>query len=168
MIWLYIIIFIFGLTFLYAAWRAAPWLPMRANDVERALSLAKIQLGEKFYDLGAGDGRTLLAAAAEGAIAEGFEISLFPYLLAKLKIIFSKNKNKPKIYFRDFWRINLGEADVIFVFLMPRIMQKLKEKMEKELKPGARIICYTFLMPGWQPAAVGDIPGRPKIYLYQR
>jgi hypothetical protein len=168
MIWLYIIVFIFALTFLYASWRAAPWLPMYSNDGARAVVLARFRAGDKFYDLGAGDGRTLVAAAEAGAYSEGFEISLFPYLLAKIKIFFSSVKNKPKIYFRDFWKINLGEADVIFVFLMPRIMEKLKVKMEKELKSGARIICYTWPMPGWEPAAVDDIPGRPKIYLYIR
>ncbi|HTX86788.1 MAG TPA: SAM-dependent methyltransferase [Candidatus Nanoarchaeia archaeon] len=168
MIWVYIIVFIFALTFLYASWRAAPWLPMYANDVARVIDLAKIKEGEKFFDLGAGDGRTLFAAAGAGAISEGFEISLLPYLITKIKILCSPKKNKPKIFFRDFWKINLSEADVIFVFLMPRIMEKLKEKMEKELKPGARIICYTWPMPGWEPAAVDDIPGRLKIYLYKK
>jgi|WetSurMetagenome_2_1015567.scaffolds.fasta_scaffold18844_7 hypothetical protein len=168
MIWFYIVVFIFGLTFVYASWRAAPWLPMYGRDVKRAVELAEIKAGDKFFDLGAGDGRTLFAAVELGARAEGFEISLLPYLIAKFKIFFSKEKNKPKINFRDFWKINLGEADVVFVFLMPRIMEKLKEKMEKELKSGARIICYTWPMPGWKPAKIDDIPGSPKIHLYIR
>ncbi len=168
MIWIYLIVFIFGLTFVYAAWRAAPWLPMYREDVERAIKLARLKAGEKFFDIGAGDGRTLFAAAAAGAVSEGFEISLLPYLIAKFKIIFFRGKDKPKIYFRDFWGINLGEADAIFVFLMPRIMQKLRVKMEKELKPGARVICYTWPMPGWTPAQVDSLPEQPKIYLYIR
>jgi hypothetical protein len=168
MIWLYIIIFIFALTFLYASWRAAPWLPMFARDVQRAAELAAFKPGEKFFDLGAGDGRILLAASALGAQAEGFEISLLPYLIAKFKIIFSREKNRPKIFFRDFWKINLGEADVVFVFLLPRIMEKLKTKMEKELKPGTRIICYTWPMPGWTAAKISEAEGGAKIYLYLR
>jgi len=166
LIWLYIIVFIFALTFLYAAWRAAPWLPMRSQDVKRAMALAEIKVGEKFYDLGAGDGRMLFGAAALGATAEGFEISLLPYLIAKFKIIFSREKNRPKIFFHDFWKINLAGADVIFVFLLPRIMEKLKEKMEKELKPGARIICYTWPMPGWEPKKISEAAGGAKAYLY--
>ncbi|MDD5527914.1 MAG: hypothetical protein PHO56_02955 [Patescibacteria group bacterium] len=166
MIWLYIIVFIFALTFLYASWRAAPWLPMYGKDLSRVINLARLKEGERFYDLGAGDGRTLLAAADAGVFAEGFEISLLPYLLAKFKIIFFKKKNKPKIYFRDFWNINLGEADVVFVFLLPRIMNQLKAKMETELKPGARIICYVWPMPGWEPAAVDAVSGQPKMYSY--
>ena len=110
MIWLYLIVFIFGFTFVYASWRAAPWLPMFREDVSRAISLAKLKEGEKFYDLGAGDGRTLIAAANAGAQAEGFEISLLPYLLAKIKFIFYSGKNKPKIYFRDFWKRENGEG----------------------------------------------------------
>ena len=168
MIWIYLVVFIFGVTFVYASWRAAPWLPMYREDVERAVKLAGLKPGEKFYDIGAGDGRTLFAAAAAGAVSSGLEISLLPYLITKFKIIFSIGKNKPKIYFRDFWRMNMGEADAIFVFLMPRIMQKLRKKMEQELKPGTRVICYTWPMPDCTPAQVDNIPGRPKIYLYTR
>jgi hypothetical protein len=166
LIWLYLVVFIFGLTFVYAAWRAAPWLPMRANDVKRAMALAEIKAGERFYDLGAGDGRMLFGAAALGATAEGFEISLLPYLIARFKIIFSREKNRPKIFFRDFWKTNLAGADVIFVFLLPRIMEKLKGKMEKELKPDARIICYTWPMPGWTAKTVSEAEEGAKIYLY--
>jgi SAM-dependent methyltransferase len=168
MIWLYLIVFIFGFTFVYASWRAAPWLPMFREDVSRAISLAKLKEGEKFYDLGAGDGRTLIAAANAGAQAEGFEISLLPYLLAKIKFIFYSGKNKPKIYFRDFWKIDLSQADAVFVFLLPRIMNRMKEKTEKELKPGARVICYSWPMPGWQPEIIDDVKSRLKIYLYKR
>jgi hypothetical protein len=64
--------------------------------------------------------------------------------------------------------VDLKEADAVFVFLMPRIMPKLREKMERELKPGARVVCYSWPIPGWQPRAVDDAPGRPKIYLYER
>jgi SAM-dependent methyltransferase len=166
MIWLYLVIFIFSLTFLYASWRAAPWLPMYRQDVKRAVGLAEIKNGEVFIDLGAGDGRTILAAADLGAKAIGYEISLLPYLIAKYKILFSKNN--AQIYFHDFWRTDLKKADVIFVFLMPRIMQKLKLKMEKELKPGARIICYTWPMPGWEPKEVSEAAGGAKVYLYVR
>ena len=100
MIWIYVIVFIFALTFLYASWRAAPWLPMRAPDLERVMRLAGMKEGEIFYDLGAGDGRTLFATAELGASAEGFEISLLPYLITKVKILFGSGKNKTKIYFR--------------------------------------------------------------------
>ncbi len=166
LIWVYAVILIFCLTFLYASWRGAPWVPMRADDVVRAMRLAKIKEGEIFFDLGCGDGRSLLAAARAGAKAEGFEISLLPYFLAKIKIFFCKGKNKPKIYFRDLWRADLSRANTIFVFLTPRVMDRLREKMEKELKSGVKIICYVWPMPGWNPVETENIPGRFKIYRY--
>ena len=70
--------------------------------------------------------------------------------------------------FRDLWKVNLSEADIVFVFLMPRIMQKLKEKMEKELKPGAKIICYAWPIPGWEIKTISEAEGGAKIYLYVR
>ncbi|HTW97081.1 MAG TPA: 50S ribosomal protein L11 methyltransferase [Candidatus Methylomirabilis sp.] len=168
MIWLYLIVFIFGLSFLYGAYRAAPFLPMHAADVERVIKLAELKPGEKFFDLGCGEGRTLIAAARVGAEATGYEISLLPYIWAKIKILFYRGPNKSKVFFRDFWKINLGEADVVYNFLMPRVMAKLREKLKKELKPGARVINYTFYLPDWNPEKIDDIPGRPKIYLYRK
>jgi SAM-dependent methyltransferase len=168
LIWLYIVFLIFAATFIYAAWKAAPWMPMYRRDVKRAIDLADIKENDIFFDLGAGDGRTIIAASELGANAKGFEVSLLPYLLAKIKIVFSKSKNKPKIFFRDLWKVNLSEADIVFVFLMPRIMQKLKEKMEKELKPGAKIICYAWPIPGWDIKTVSEAAGGAKIYLYVR
>jgi SAM-dependent methyltransferase len=168
MVWLGLIVFIFALSFLYASWRAAPWVPMRANDVARVIALAKLKEGEIFYDLGSGDGRTILAAAQTGARAEGFEISLLPYLIAKIREIFISDKNKPQTHFKDFWHVDLSRADVVYIFLMPAIREKMKQKMERELRPGARVICYVWPMLGWPEAAVDDLPGRPKLRLYVR
>jgi SAM-dependent methyltransferase len=166
--WLYIIVLIILLSFVYASLRAAPWVPMRSNDVKRAIDLAEIKEGEVFYDLGSGDGRMIFAAARVGARAIGFEISLLPYLIARSKEFFVKAKIKPQTKLRDFWSIDLSAADIVYIFLMPKIREKMKEKMGKELRPGTKIICYVWPIPGWQPDKIDDVPGRPKLYLYTK
>jgi hypothetical protein len=51
---------------------------------------------------------------------------------------------------------------------MPKIFTKIKNKLEKELKPGAKIIIYAWPMEGWTPL-VEDCPvGKTPIYVYQR
>jgi SAM-dependent methyltransferase len=168
MFWLVLVVVIFSASFLYASWRAAPWVPIRANDVQRVIALARLKEGEVFYDLGSGDGRTLLAAAKAGAKAEGFEISLLPYLIAKVREKFANTKTRPQTHFKDFWHIDLSQADVVYIFLMPAVREKMKEKMERELRPGTRVICYVWPMLGWTETEIDNLPDRPKLRLYIR
>ena len=164
--WLYIIALIFTFSFAYACFRAAPWVPMHAKDVPRVMALARLSEGEVFFDLGAGDGRTIIAAAQAGAKAKGYEISLLPFFIAWGKILFSGQIKNSKMIFRDFWHVDLSRADIIFVFLMPKIRERLKEKIEREMKPGSRIITYVWPMIGWEADQIDVVEGRPKIYSY--
>ncbi len=117
---LIIILFIltFVITFAYAGLRGAPWVPTKSQDVERFLRLANIKPGQKVYDLGCGDGRMVCAATKKGAVAQGFEISLLPFLFANIRRFFQKERKKIKIYYKDFWNYNLGDADIIYFFLI--------------------------------------------------
>jgi hypothetical protein len=161
---LLIVILILDFSFLYASFQAAPYVPMRSNDLAKALEFMQIKPRDKFFDLGAGDGRILAAAEKSGARAIGYEISLMPFLVAKLRKVFSRAKFE--ILFKDFWQVDLRDADVVFAFLMPRVMPRLKEKLEKELRSGARVISYAWLVPDWTPTAVHDIGGYRKLFLY--
>ncbi|OGZ34012.1 MAG: hypothetical protein A2Y98_00910 [Candidatus Portnoybacteria bacterium RBG_19FT_COMBO_36_7] len=128
--------------------------------------LAQIKLGQKLYDLGAGDGRAMIIAKSEfGASTEGFELSPIVYLIGRLNLLFHRAKGA-KLYFKNFYNQDLSEANVIFCFLSPHAMERLKPKFEKELKPGTKIISYSFSLHGWQPKEV--IEGYPgKMFLYE-
>lgn len=161
--WLIFILFIFLGSFAYAGIKAAPWFPTWSRDIERFLKLADIKPGEKFYDLGCGDGKLVFAAAGAGAKAVGFEISLLPYLIAKTRSFFVQNT---EIKFRDFWKQTTFDPDVVYLFLTPKANQKAKKKLEQELKKGARVIAYTWPIEGWEPVKKDEAPGQPPIYLY--
>jgi SAM-dependent methyltransferase len=162
------IVCILGISFVVAAKSAAPWVPMRSADVSRVLALAGDLKGKKFIDLGCGDGKTLFAAARAGAGAEGFEISLLPYFLARLRSFKLARSIRPLINFKSLWSADLRKADVVFVFLTPPIMPRLKEKLEKELKPGVLVVAYVWPFVGWHPEKINDDLGKLKLYLYKR
>lgn len=167
---LVIFIFLLAITFAWAG-RSAPWVPTRKGDVERFLRLADIKVGDKMYDLGCGDGRLTAAASKAGARAVGFEISLFPYFIAKIRGLFLKKNHgagKYKIRFQDFWKADLSDADIVYFFLMPKVYPKLKQKFEKELKRGCKVIAYVWPIDGWQAVKVDKHKKKPDIYLYQR
>lgn len=74
----------------------------------------------------------------------------------------------PKFIRGDFLKKDLGDADVIFCYLMPKAMERLKKKFERELKPGARVISRAFPIHGWEPVEVFHFSKRsPKVYLYR-
>lgn len=155
------------ITFAYASLSGAPWVPMNKKDEERFLALADIKPGQKVYDLGCGDGRVVAAAASAGANAEGLEISIFPYILANIRRLFHKDKARMKISYRDIWRVDLSDADVVYFFLMPKVYPKLREKLKKELKKGTKVIAYVWPMKEWQPVRVDIAEGYSKLHLYE-
>lgn len=148
-------------TFAYAGVSGAPWVPTWRRDVERFLKLAQLQPDERFYDLGCGDGRLVRAAADAGAIATGFECSLLPYILAKLRV-----GRRGSIRYADLWDADLKDANVVYCFLLPKVYPKLKERIERECRTGTRIILYVWPMEGWTVDAMDDTVGAPKLYRY--
>jgi SAM-dependent methyltransferase len=172
---LFLTLFAFALIVAFfgtAAWagvRAAPWLPTRTNDIRRLLDLAQLKEGEALFDLGCGDGRVLSIAAYEyNARAIGFEISLLPYLIAVIRRIAHQNRQRIRVVYRDFFSASLRDADVVYCFLTPSAMKKLKTKFVQELKPGARVVSYAFSL-GELPGAEQHKPnaGAPAAYLYR-
>lgn len=164
---LYVLVFVVLLTAGYAGLKGAPWVPTRKRDVERFLSIADIQPGTVMVDLGCGDGRLVVAAAQVGAIARGYEISIFPYILARLRVHFSVPKVRATILFRDLWKVDLRDVDFVYFFLMPSKIAALKEKFERELKPGARVISYVWPIKGWTPERALIEPGLTNLYIYR-
>ncbi len=170
-VWLIVLVIVMATTLTYAwgAVKAAPYVPTRSADVDRMLRLAHIKPGELVYDLGAGDGRFLLTTARKfRARGVGFEISLLPYVIGKIRIALSGLPNV-KLSYTDFFQVDLSTADVIVCFLTPMAMAKLKPKFERELKPGSRVVSYAFAVPDWTPTKKDKPqPNIMGVYLYQR
>lgn len=141
-----------------------PWAPTPKKTIDLILEEADIKPGQIVYDLGCGDGRVLLRAEKLGAKTTGFELSLWLYLKAKFKIWLSGSKTK--IIRKNFLNQNLSEADIIFCFLVSKVMPKVKVKLQKDLKPDTKVISYAFTFPDWQPYKILDTKPS-KTYFYE-
>ena len=162
-----IVIFIPLLTFLLAGFSLAPWVPARHRDLKRIFKIADLKPGELFYDLGCGHGQIVIQANKHfQAKAVGLEISLPLFLVCKIRRL-----SQPGIRFKykNIFREDLSPADVIYVYGLPDTLNnRLRQKLEKELKPGARIISYGFAVKDWRPAAIDRPTSKSKpIYLYK-
>lgn len=146
----------------------APWVPTWQVDVDRALRLANLQPGEVFYDLGCGDGKAVFSAAKVGATATGIEIAWPLYSLCQIRKLIQHSPAKFKL--GNLFHLDVSDADVVYVFGMPRtIQEKLRAKLEKELKPGARVLSYAFPFHGWTEVVKDKpTPKQMSIYLYVR
>ena len=151
----------------YAGFTAAPYLGTPKKKIRRALSLASLKPGEHFYDLGSGDGRSLIIAAREHqARATGFELWYFLYLWSKVSIFLHSCSDKARVYWKNFYQTDISNADVIFCFLTPKAYRRLKDKFNKELKNGTRIVTFSSPLGFWKPQQIITFSDKSKLFFY--
>lgn len=140
----------------------APYVPSKNEKAALMLNLAEIKAGETVIDLGSGNGILLMEAARKGARAVGVEINPFLVWWSRWRARRAGLKDKMRIVCADLNNHSLGEADVVFLYLWQKTNDKLRPKLERELKPGARVVSNTFPIPGWSP-----IKEEGQVYLYR-
>ena len=146
---------------------AAPHVATPKKFIRKALEMAGLKRGEKFYDLGAGNGHLLVMAAKEfGAEAVGLELSLYHYFLAKFNILKNNCSDKARVYWRNLYHENLRDADVVFLWLTPRAYRRLQKKFETELRPGARVVMFSSPLKFWEPTKTAEFGGSKRLFLY--
>ncbi len=156
---------VLGLWVVIPALTGLPWVPTREPRIRRALEMARVQPGETVCDLGAGDGRVVIAAARDfGARGIGIEISPLHCWQARVRAAFAGLTGQVIIQRGNFYRADLREADVIFLYITSAQAEKVKALLEGQLRDGARVVSVSADIPGWQPAQV-DMP--QLIFLYQ-
>lgn len=162
---LFVLIMVFLMSLVSTSTKGAPWVPTSRQVVYRMLSMAEVKPGEVVYDLGCGDGRVLVAAARHfGARAVGVEVDVFRYLWSVLAVTLFGLWNQVRVIRGDLFSVELREADVVFAYLLQDTNDRLKDKLRRELPPGARIIANTFVFPGL-PLVSSD--EQLKLYLYR-
>lgn len=122
---------------------AAPFVTTPKKTMDAMLRLACIRPGDRVVDLGCGDGRLVFAAAKEGAMATGYELSVPAYLIAKLRSFFHRGT---QIHFGNLWHQDYRDADVLFCYFLRDTMQDFEARIWPTLKPGCRVVSHTFAM----------------------
>jgi hypothetical protein len=57
---------------------------------------------------------------------------------------------------------------VVTIYLTTSFNEQLRPRLEKYLKPGARVVSHDYAVPGWKPAKVDVADGQKhKIFLYE-
>lgn len=122
------------------------------ETAQKMLRLSGVKAGENVLDLGSGDGSLLIAIAKTGAKAVGYEINPMLVKRSKKNIQKAGLQNQASVHLKNFWSVDLSQFDVVFVYGISHMMKRLEEKLQKELKPGARVVSNHFTFPNWQYA----------------
>lgn len=125
----------------------APWWRTKNKTAVAAFKLAKLKKGDVVYELGSGEGTALIIAAKEfGATGVGIEIDPIRLYLSKFTVWRKGLSSEIKLVRNDIFKENLNEADVVYVYLVPKTLNRLIPKFKKELKKGTTIISYKYEM----------------------
>ena len=142
----------------------APFVATPTPVVRQMLILAELQPGELLYDLGSGDGRAVIIAAQDfGAKSVGVELrdDLTKRALESIQNL--DLAEKTEIIQKDIFDVNLSAANVVFLYLTTRANERIKPKLELELKPGTRVVSHDYEIIGWKPSKVDNFCENPKI-----
>jgi len=139
--------------------------------VDRMLDVARVGPGDTVYDLGSGDGRIVVAAAQRfGARAVGFELDDQRYVVASARVRDLGLAPRAQIVHSDLASVDLRPATVVTLYQLPSVNEMLRPALERQLRPGARVVTHDFPINGWNATRVVtgrlDDGSQHAIYLY--
>lgn len=146
----------------------APFVALSMYSVRRMLRLANVGPNDIVYDLGSGDGRVVITAVHDfdAKKAVGIEVRKDLIRLAYAQIQKLNLARRVEIIHGNALETSVGEADVITLYLSTKGNEMLRSKLERELKPGSRVVSLDYKILRWKPSQVEGL--WREIYLYQR
>lgn len=123
----------------------APWWTTKKDVAQAVCKLAKVTSKDIVYELGSGNGTTLIVAAKEfGAKCFGIEIDPLRVFTSKFFIWRNGLQKQIIIKRKNFFDEDLSNATVVYAYLVPKALNRLLPKFKKELKKGTRIVSLNY------------------------
>lgn len=139
------------------------WVPTPQSLVDKMLDMAKVTPKDRLMDLGSGDGRTVITAAQRGLQAKGIEYNPDLVELSRQNAKRAGVADRATFVAEDLFSTDLSQADVITMFLLSTINEKLRPKI-LELPAGTRVVSNTFRMGDWEPDASETVTDNCQTY----
>ncbi len=137
------------------------WVPTPNELIQKMLDMAKLTPGDVHFDLGSGDGRTVIAAAKRGTKAVGIEYNPDMVELSKR----AAQKESAAVAARtefirgDIFETDFSKATVLTLYLLPSLNLKLRPTI-LNMKPGTRVVSHAFTMGDWEADQTDTADGR--------
>lgn len=145
--------------------RDVPFVPSDEKIVAAMLALAQVNVADRLYDLGCGDGRIVIAAALEYG-ARGVGIDVDPQLLEEAREHAEWAGLAEDVLFVEdnLFDADFSDATVVMLYLLQSVNVDLRPRLLAELQPGTRIVSHSFNMGSWRPDESSSVSG---IHLYK-
>jgi SAM-dependent methyltransferase len=155
-----------------------PFVPTPLEVVERMLEFGAVKEGDIVYDLGSGDGRVVIRAAKKYGV-KGVGIEMDAELVETARAQAKRERVDHLVEFRqeDALRADISAATIVTLYMLPSFNRQLRPVLERQLKPGARIVAHDYPVDGWEPVNWEEMPlldTRPQVaphkhvlYLYE-
>lgn len=167
------VVFVFGIALymlflLYSSLMGSPYVSSKKKQLEAVFDSIPFKKKVRFIDLGCGDGRVVMQVAQQYKIqAVGVDINPMMIAWARLKNKFARISN---IEFRveNIFKTKLEDFDIVYLFLMPKLLTQLTPKLLKETKKDALILSHGFKIEGWDKYCYKTLSGIPfPTYFYR-
>jgi len=145
--------------------KIVPFVPSPQEVVDKMVELGGVKPSDVVYDLGSGDGRIVIVAAKRGAKAVGFEIDGDLVKQSRENIRAAGVQDSAEIRQQDILTVDLSQASVVTMYLLPDVNLKLRPNLLSQLKQGSRVVSHSFEMGDWKPDKAERVEGRT-IYLW--
>lgn len=139
------------------------WVPTPQSLVDKMLDMAKVTPKDRLMDLGSGDGRTVITAAQRGLTAQGIEYNPDLVELSRQNAKRAGVADRATFVAADLFTTDLSQADVITMFLLSTINEKLRPRI-LNLPAGTRVVSNTFRMGDWEPDASETVTQNCQTY----
>jgi SAM-dependent methyltransferase len=153
----------------------APFVPTPQAVVDKMLEMAGVTAKDVLYDIGCGDGRIVITAARKyGATGVGIDIDkgMVDRSIANARA--AKVEARVKFICMDATKADISPATVVTLYLLPESNVLLRPLLERQLRPGARVVCHNYMIGGWEKKLTGQADLKDEtgtehhVYLYVR
>lgn len=123
-----------------------PYYPTQSTDMDKIITVLNLKKDDVLYDLGAGDGKILLATASRYSnIIKGVEIHPFLVAVMHLKRLLHPHRNQIHVIWNSLFKLNISDATVIYLYVGPFFMKKIMDKIIADHPPKLRrIVSYWY------------------------
>jgi len=152
-----------------------PFVATPHDVVRKMLEMARVDDDDMVYDLGCGDGRIVIMAAGEfGARGVGIDLDSRRIKESRANARASCVEDKVKFHLQDALKADFSEATVVTLYMLTEINERLRPKLEKQLRHGTYVVTHSYPVPGWASKMIDFVMmmaedgGEHLIYLYQQ
>lgn len=142
---LFTLALVFLLSGLISTIFGAPYVPLPRKYIKKILLFGNLSSNDILYDLGCGDGRVLMSGFSNFNVSKavGYEISPWPYFKTLFLVKYNRLK-RVKLFRINCLKADIGQATFIYLYLFPKLVDKIAYKIAKEGKPKTKILCVSF------------------------